>query len=342
MAQLATTTLSAAIDAGGTSIPLASVADVRAGQVLFFDGEAVSVLRVGLVSAEVMRGQAGTEGARHEAGVTVYIGNGAQFYSHDPIGLPLAFPAVLPWINVPANRVWNVDDADEPTKWVLDQLGTVRVTEVLGPSAVYEGGGSYQPVAVDLEVAPDAGSDTGTDPKFLAPIMGNLLGDAQTNDSNYLAGVIGALSIPAPKASDYPVAPLMGVLFDGAEADAIVLADLDGDDNSGNVTTARAAFGVAMNNNVAGSGVDYGVDLAAPANPNYGGEPLPFTVRKAQLRGSDADFCLITGDGAPVNGTTGDDFAGKGSLYVDYTNGALYINTGTIEDSVWVQLAEVD
>lgn len=150
-------------------------------------------------------------------------------------------------------------------------------------SAPYAGGGSFQPVAVDFNLGAAAGSDTGTDPKFLAPIMGNCLGEDLENDSNYIAGVIGALAVTGTKASDYPVAALLGVLFDGAQADAIVLADLDGDDG-GAATNARAAFGVSINNNNVASGVEYGVDLYAPANANYTGGGIAFAPSKADLR----------------------------------------------------------
>ena len=44
---------------------------------------------------------------------------------------------------------------------------------------------------------------------------------------------------------------------------------------------------------------------------------------------------FFSGDGAPVDGTTGDNFAGPGSIYVDFTNANLYVNTGTITASVW-------
>jgi hypothetical protein len=36
------------------------------------------------------------------------------------------------------------------------------------------------------------------------------------------------------------------------------------------------------------------------------------------------DVVVMVDAGAPVNGTTGDDFAGTGSLYVDSTAGVLY------------------
>jgi hypothetical protein len=48
---------------------------------------------------------------------------------------------------------------------------------------------------------------------------------------------------------------------------------------------------------------------------------------------------LITqGAGAPVDGTTGDNVTGKGSLYIDRTNGILYINTGTISAPTWTKV----
>lgn len=142
---------------------------------------------------------------------------------------------------------------------------------------------SFQPVGIDLNLAAAAGSATGTDPKFLAAMMGNLLGEDLTKTANYLAGVIGALSITGTKASNYPVAAVMGVLFDGAQADAIILADLDGDDG-GAATNARAAFGVSVNNNNAGSGCQYGLDLYAAANSNYSGTPLGFVPSVADIR----------------------------------------------------------
>jgi hypothetical protein len=44
---------------------------------------------------------------------------------------------------------------------------------------------------------------------------------------------------------------------------------------------------------------------------------------------------VMTGAGAPVDGTTGDNFAGPGSLFVDITGANLYIQTGLITSPVW-------
>jgi hypothetical protein len=172
----------------------------------------------------------------------------------------------------------------------LHDSGTVELSET------YEGASSHQTIWADLELGATAGSDTGTDPKFLAAGMFNTLGANLTNDSNTIAGVIGALSITGTKGSDYTVAGVIGLLFDGVQADCIVAAILDGDDNSGNLTNARAAFGVAVNNNVAGSGCNYGLSLYAAPNTNYGGAPLGFVPLIADIEFSNQQrfVCLTT------------------------------------------------
>lgn len=47
---------------------------------------------------------------------------------------------------------------------------------------------------------------------------------------------------------------------------------------------------------------------------------------------------LISGAGAPTNGTTGANVAGPGSLYTDITNGVLYINTNTKASPTWTKV----
>lgn len=213
----------------------------------------------------------------------------------------------------------------------------------------YEGAGSYQPIWADLNVAAAGGSDDGTDPSFLAPIMGNVLGDVLTGEGNYLAGLIGAYSITGAKGTVYPAAGVMGIVMDGVtELDAAVLAVIDGSDPSAE-TRARAAFGVRMLNNHANSGVDYGLDLfddAATTTEFYSDTGKPFATAKALVR-SPHELCWIEGDGAPVDYTdgdppgTGEGYAAKGSLYSDYTNAKLYINTGTKAQPAWTEMATV-
>lgn len=211
---------------------------------------------------------------------------------------------------------------------VVLQNGTAIVS-----AQTRDGSGSYQPVAIDLELADTAGSDDGTDTDFLAPIMGHVMGADVQGEGNYLAGVLGASSLTGP-ASDYPVAPLMGMLMDGAkDHDSIVHAHIDGSDPSAQ-TDANAAFGVSQANAHASSGVNYGLDLKGPANAHITGG-LAFNVKKAEVRFHSGDVVIMVGDGAPVDGTTGDNFAGIGSFYIDYTNGNAYIQTGLITSPVW-------
>lgn len=47
------------------------------------------------------------------------------------------------------------------------------------------------------------------------------------------------------------------------------------------------------------------------------------------------NVCWFSGATAPVDGTDGDNFAGKGSLYTAIDTGALYQQTGLITNPVW-------
>jgi hypothetical protein len=51
-----------------------------------------------------------------------------------------------------------------------------------------------------------------------------------------------------------------------------------------------------------------------------------------RLRGT---VVVMQGAGAPTDGVTGDNFAGIGSMYIDVTNGNLYLQTGVITSPVW-------
>lgn len=203
--------------------------------------------------------------------------------------------------------------------------GTVELTETYT-----EEGSSHQTIWADLELGATAGSDTGTDPKFLAAIMGNVLGADLTHDSNFIAGVIGAVAITGAKGSDYPVAAVAGVLFDGVQADSIVLANLNGDDNSGNLTNARAAFGVSVDNNVAGSGCEYGLSLYAAPNTNYGGTPLGFVPSKADIEFSNQQRFVALDTAITANVTTTDAPSGSIGITSHATGvGKLFMSDGT-------------
>lgn len=195
----------------------------------------------------------------------------------------------------------------------------------------YTAAGSFQLLAADLTLDPAAGSSDGTDPDFLAGMMGNVLGADLTSDANYVGGVIGHYSVTGTNASSYPTGAVLGGISGGTNtADGAFVAYIDGDTA---VTTAGAAFKVMNNNSTPGSGFDFGVDLQDAEHDDY----LPVDedfYKKAPLR-LVQNVVVLVNDGAPVDGTTGDDVAGTGSLYVDSADGKLYINTGTMAAPVW-------
>jgi hypothetical protein len=101
------------------------------------------------------------------------------------------------------------------------------------------------------------------------------------------------------------------------------------------VTTCRAAFGVAMAQTTPGSGFEFGIDLKMQDPIADGGGPSGvIAYTKANIRMED-DVVVMVNTGAPVDGTTGDNFAGIGSMYIDSTAGNLYLQTGVISSPVW-------
>lgn len=230
---------------------------------------------------------------------------------------------------------------DGPNEFDAGGIELAKLT--ISRETPYAGTGSFQPVEADLEIDEDAGAAEAPDTAFLAPMMGNLIGDAPSGEGNYQAGVIGANSVTGANDTVMPTAAVMGIAMDGVtDLDAIVLAVIDGSDPS-SVTGAKAAFGVRKLNDDAASQVEYGLDLrddAVAVDDWYSDGSTAFVPSKAEVRLS-SGICILTGAGAPVDGTTGDNFAAKGSLYVNETDGGWWKNTGTITDSVWVELAEV-
>ena len=233
----------------------------------------------------------------------------------------------------------HLDEAPVTLVVPVVQSGETAPPETAGSplevAETYAGTGSHQTVAADLELGAAAGN-VATNPKFLAAIMGNLLGADLTKEGAYLAGVIAALSITGARATEYQVGALLGIVMDGVtDADGAVVAVIDGGDPS-SVTRANAAFAARINNNNAGSGVDYGLDLLGPANPNYSGTGIALAIAKAILR-SPNEVCWLEGSGAPTDGGagTGAGFAGPGSRYTRLSNGALYLNTGSKASPTW-------
>ena len=151
---------------------------------------------------------------------------------------------------------------------------------------------------------------------------------------NHMAGVVGNFAAIGTYSNNGLMAGVMGIINTNTlSGDAAVMAFMAGDSG---VTTARCAFGVAMAQTTGGSGFEFGLDLKMQDPVLDGGGPssvIPYT--KANIRMED-DVVVMVDAGAPVNGTTGDNFAGTGSLYVDSSSGVLYINTGAISNPTWV------
>jgi hypothetical protein len=157
---------------------------------------------------------------------------------------------------------------------------------------------------------------------------------APSTTFNHMAGTVGEFAVIGTYANNGLMAGVMGTINTNTlSGDAAVMAFMDGDSG---LTTARCAFGVAMAQTTAGSGFEYGLDLKMQDPVADGGGPSSITpYQKANIRMED-DVVVMVDAGAPVNGTTGDNFAGTGSLYVDSTAGKLYINTGAITSPTWV------
>lgn len=132
-------------------------------------------------------------------------------------------------------------------------------------SEEYAGTGSFQPIGPDLNLDPDAGSST--DPKYIAVIMGNIIGDALSKTKTYIGALIGKLSITGTNASSYPRAAVIAEVGDGVTAaDGGFVSVLGGDSA---LTTANAAYGVDNQNSTPNSGFAYGIDLSKATHDGY-------------------------------------------------------------------------
>lgn len=154
-----------------------------------------------------------------------------------------------------------------------------------------------------------------------------------TTTFNHMAGTVGEFAVIGAYANNGIMAGVMGTINTNTlSGDAAVMAFMDGDSG---LTTCRAAFGVAMAQTTGGSGFDYGIDLKMQDPVADAGGPsgvIPY--KKANIRMED-DVVVMVDAGAPVDGTTGDNFAGIGSMYIDSTAGNLYLQTGAITSPVW-------
>lgn len=187
---------------------------------------------------------------------------------------------------------------------------------------------SGQMVAQDLTVGVNAGKDIADGTAFIAPIMGNIHGASLTKTGNYLAGVIGEDSITGTQATTVAKGGVIGIVADGVSAsDGAIIAILDGD--GGGATTPLAMFKCVKLNSTANNNPQYGLDLLSAVSGF-----LALVPSKADIRMAD-DVCILHGSGAPVDGTTGADFAGPGSEYVRTGTGDHYYNTNTKASPTW-------
>lgn len=199
-----------------------------------------------------------------------------------------------------------------------NQFGEVSINNVQSDASdVYNGTSSFQVLPIDLPVGPDAGSGVGS-PKFIAPVMGNLLGEDLVKQGAYLGGVIGAYSVLGAKATHYPAGGVIGIVMDGVTAvDGAVVAHLDGDSAQ---TISNAAFKATMKNSTPGSGFTYGLDLYQAGVDGY----PDLAILNADIRFHTA-ATMRSGSGAPSYS------APKGSIYlrIDGADGdeVLYYNS---------------
>lgn len=198
-----------------------------------------------------------------------------------------------------------------------------------GSGDTYAQAASYQDVGVDLTLGAHAGK-TG-DTAFLAPIMGNLLGNALTKLGNYLGGLIGHYNVTGTKATTFPAGAVLAGIGDGVtQADGAVVAYIDGDSAQ---TNCGAMFKVRNNNSTAASGPNFGLDLQDAAHDGF--QPVDAAFYKSAPLRLVSDVVTLVGAAAPTNGVTGATAAGPGSLYVATTTPKLYINTNTKASPTW-------
>lgn len=222
-----------------------------------------------------------------------------------------------------------------PTFNLKNQYGEVSENVIVsdqetgGPA--YDGSHTFATLGpVFLRLATTAGSDDQEDPAFLAAMVGIAGGDDLEGEANAVAGVIGFYRGGGTNASHYPSAAVMGIV-NADNAQGAVVALLGGDSGQLN---AGAAFKAVMKSSDPASGFTYGLDLTQPSADGFDA----MRILNAAIR-MDSDVCIFSGATAPVNGTTGDNFAGPGSLYIARDTGALYQQTSLITTPVWAILA---
>lgn len=213
---------------------------------------------------------------------------------------------------------------------------TAPTTITFGQSARADAG-SFQHIAPDLTLAAGAGTSEEGDSDYLAPIMGNILGDALTKTHNILAGVIGKLSISGARGTTYPLCAIYAEIGEDSEnADAGVVSAIGGDSGAVN---ANAAYGIDHLNSTAGSGFDWIIDGHKEAHDGFNaGVPLKGFARLTVVGGVPGGiyFGAATDDAGIVAQVGADNTISDGSLYISFVDGAGKLFQK--QNDVWVDL----
>lgn len=116
------TTLSAATSASASTISVASVTGFALNRFIYVDREAMRINAINGLRITVTRGQEGTIGAAHAAGVLLAVGTNDGFTTVDkPAGsfCVQANQPVLPVINTVNGNIWNCRSDGTNVVWVL-------------------------------------------------------------------------------------------------------------------------------------------------------------------------------------------------------------------------------
>lgn len=153
---LNSTTLSGAVAATGQIVPLASVANITAGDVIVVlhanqVAEAMQVNAVNTASVTVTRGVEGTAARAHVSGATVYTGDRERFSGSTPVGACTATnQQFLPNIALPAGTVSQCSPAG--VWYRLDQTFNVVCRTLLAADSIdqscWQADGNYVLIAI--------------------------------------------------------------------------------------------------------------------------------------------------------------------------------------------------
>jgi hypothetical protein len=219
------------------------------------------------------------------------------------------------------------------------KLKVTKGKAVIIESEPYDGEDeSYQILWSDLEVDTAVGTSEAGDSAYIATAMFNLIGSALTKTKNYLAPIIGKLSIGGARATTYPLAAVVAEIGEDSEnADAGFVSVIGGDSVAVN---ANAAFGIDHLNSNPGAGFDWIVDGHKEAHDTYNpGVPLKgfarLNVNSVNLPVG-LYFGVAADDAGIVAQVGADATIGDGSLYISHADGAGKLFQK--QNDVWVDI----